>query len=365
MKNYFIFLFNTFIIFLAISNNLYSQVELVKDNLEHPTGIAFHGDRAYATLQGQQPHTGKIVSFEINNPEATYEVLLDSLSEYPRSIAVSGNDLFIGFTGYIGKMTINDNPFELEVFSFNPIFPRCLEVYNDKLYVAENNKISYYDLVTLNKTILIDSMENSPLSLAIKNDILYYSSENNLLKVNLNMPTEIDTFYTDFDHKIYAISIIGNEMYVDQTYLAASSREIIKIDLTNPLNSLETVVSGIGSAIDINYHEGSLYFVSPLEPNNGQVGKIFKVSEEIITNTHLQQMIEPVVFPNPAMESIEIKGIKERDLSISILNQNGQFIRKVVGQSKLDVFDLNQGIYYLEIEEFTTKQKHVTKLIKF
>ena len=75
------------IIFLSllISNLGFSQVNTIIDSLDNPIAMAFVDDEVFVVLHGSLPEEGKIVSFNVTDPQTTYQVHFDSLT-YPRAI---------------------------------------------------------------------------------------------------------------------------------------------------------------------------------------------------------------------------------------------------------------------------------------
>ena len=88
------------ILAILFTNQVYCQYEIVKDSLDDPIAMVFDGDRVFVALHGQEPSHGKIVSFDLDNPQETYRVYFDVLI-YPTALALRDNNLYIGFNNYI------------------------------------------------------------------------------------------------------------------------------------------------------------------------------------------------------------------------------------------------------------------------
>lgn len=344
-----------------------AQFELVKDSLDQPTAITFHENRAFVSLQGAQPNTGKIISFELDNPEETCITHAENLSQYPRSIIAIDNNLYIGFTTYIGKVDLSQSSFEITEFTSNVFFPRCLIVQDNKLYVAEDGRISFVDLASQNAPAipLIENLASRPLSITIKNDALFFTSENNIHQVDLTDPSlEINDLATDLALDVYSITTIGNDLYFDQTFNASGEKTIMKLSLSDPENTMEDVVSGIGSAIHLNHKNGIMYFASPLNAVGSVDGNIYKFSEAITTNNEWTNPIIYQLYPNPAKDFIAIKGLEDQHYKFKVFNQNGQLVNKLSNQSRMDIQALNHGLYFIEIRNTENQVLFQSKFVK-
>ena len=338
---------------LLILVNGISQVELVKDFLKHPTAIDFHNEKAYVTIQGLTPNEGKLVSFDLDNPSQTCITHFENLSQYPRCIATHENIAYIGFNNYIGKIDLNQQNFEIDIFTTSILSPKCLTVKNDILYIAENYKISYINLLDQNPElrVLVDDLNYKPLSIALKDQDLYFTGANNIFKISVDdVSNNVEEVLLDLETTVYSIAIIGNELYFDQTYLIPQKR-ISKIDLENSESNIENIVSNIGSALHMNYFDSTLYFVSPTESNNGQIGKIFKLTEPIINSNNIEEFEIIKTYPNPANSFISIDYPHVNNFEISIYNYNGQLVMKLSGNNRIDIQHLNPGIFLMEFKD--------------
>ncbi|MEM1215064.1 MAG: T9SS type A sorting domain-containing protein [Bacteroidota bacterium] len=351
MKNFLLLLLLSAVCFFPSSS--YAQLELIKNNLNHPTAIAFHGDKIYATLHGNSPNNGGIASFDINDPEGTFVIHLDSLAKYPRSLAIKDDALYIGFTSYIGKVDLTQPEFVLEEYINNVFFPRSLEFVGDRLYIAEDDKITYAD-VSNSSPFTVEVIGNvipSPLSITVKGDELYTTSGNGIYKVSLtdSSPT-LHPVRTDFDNKIYAICAVDNELYLDQTFNSATGKKIVKFNLLEPGNTLETVVDIPGSAIHIIYEEEHIYFSGRGPTIGGTVGQIFKIAEEIIANTEDLKSSSVSIYPNPTRDVIQLVGVPVTNYVVSLFNSLGQLVLQLGNQNTIDLSSLPAGSYYLRID---------------
>lgn len=350
MKNNTLFTLLTSLVFIINCN---AQIELVKDFLKHPTAIDFHDERAFVTIHGLIPNEGKIISFDLENPSETCVTHFENLPGYPRCIAIHENNVYVGFRNFIGIIDLDQQILKLDTLTTSVFRPKCLKIKNDKLYIVEHYKISSINLLEQSpgKTILIDDLNYQPLSIALKDQHVYFTGSNNIFKILIDDVTpNIEEVLLDLETEVYSISIIGNELYFDQTYLLPQ-KHISKFDLDSPASSIENVVSNIGSAIHINHFDSMLYFVSPTEPNNGQIGKIYKLTEPIINSTKTEKVELIRIYPNPANSVVSIDYPNIGSCEISIYNQFGQLIKKLSGQDRIDIQHLNIGIYLIEVKE--------------
>jgi CubicO group peptidase (beta-lactamase class C family) len=56
------------------------------------------------------------------------------------------------------------------------------------------------------------------------------------------------------------------------------------------------------------------------------------------------------VYPNPFSDFIQINGLDEQFLEVSLLNSKGQLLQYFSNQSKLKIIDLPSGLFYLKIK---------------
>lgn len=336
----------------VIHISAFGQYEILKDSLDHPTAIAFHEELAFVSLQGTFPNTGKLISFEIDNPIASCTVHFDSLSEYPRSIVITDNTLFLGFTTYIAKVDLEDEVFSLDVFTSDVFFPRSLKVKNNVLYIAEEDRISFIDLSSQNTipTPLLDKLENSPLSLDIKNDYLYFTELNQILKVDLtSFPLEVENVMDNLENNIYSIKIVGKDLYFDQTFNSQTTKKILKFNIENPTTTLEVVASNMYSAIHINHYQETLYFVSPNPSLVDNIGRVYELNAPVISSNNSITRDVFSIYPNPTNQFLRIENLNTNEFLVEIRDLSGNLIKSVSNRQHINVEALSSGIYLLNI----------------
>lgn len=98
---------------------------------------------------------------------------------------------------------------------------------------------------------------------------------------------------------------------------------------------------------------GNEYAISPIDPSN----KVYEV--EIFFKEQLNieepQIVENILFPNPAVDYLNIKNIENISSNIEIHNALGEKLMQVSGSNRIDIRSLPTGVYYVNINGQTEK----------
>ncbi len=86
--------------------------------------------------------------------------------------------------------------------------------------------------------------------------------------------------------------------------------------------------------------------------------------EDLVTSTHDLADVSINVFPNPTMDIINIEIVGNLNYSASLFELNGKLIKYADNPNFIDVNNLQQGTYLLEIKDEISSQKVVVKIVK-
>ena len=81
-----------------------------------------------------------------------------------------------------------------------------------------------------------------------------------------------------------------------------------------------------------------------------------------LTGTHELNGEEIMIYPNPATDFINIEAMRLESYSIELLNLQGQSILKSNLESRIDVRQLNRGIYFIKVTNASTNQFVIEKI---
>ncbi|MFZ6050618.1 T9SS type A sorting domain-containing protein [Halocola ammonii] len=98
--------------------------------------------------------------------------------------------------------------------------------------------------------------------------------------------------------------------------------------------------------------------------SDGQMtGELFNYLGDGTIDVQEQEPIHASVYPNPASEKVQIKGLKGEQFFVEVLDLTGKIHRKGENLRSVDVSELETGIYLIRISMSGDRQK-VLKLIK-
>jgi hypothetical protein len=219
----------TMILFFSYSNSI-AQSTTVISQLNNPTGIFIDEDNMYiCEFDGN-----KISKIDISNNNPTLQDVFTSISSC-ESLFVNGNDIYVArpAPGKISKIDISSNPptvtdlvtgnlpvgllligndlyfsnyisnkiSKIDISITNPPIidvitglsgPYDLQLNGNDLYISQidGNKISKIDISSGNPTAIDFVNATSPHDIAFKDNILYFSSGNEISKIDLTLSVE-------------------------------------------------------------------------------------------------------------------------------------------------------------------------------
>lgn len=86
--------------------------------------------------------------------------------------------------------------------------------------------------------------------------------------------------------------------------------------------------------------------------------------EDLITSIHEIDNSTIIIFPNPAVDAINIRVTDNLNYSVKLYNLTGKLLVNAVNQTFIDVQDIMQGIYLLEIVNLDSGKKVVERILK-
>lgn len=136
--------------------------------------------------------------------------------------------------------------------------------------------------------------------------------------------------------------------------------------IAGPTSALEPALMSI-NIIDYLSLVGDLFLANDFEE-----GLVYQLSTTPLDtmnmdsmNTNLPSLMPPTIlkaYPNPTQNTFALQGIRnETILQLNIYNNTGKIV-KTAQNHLVDIADLTNGIYFVEIQ--TNKQKYLTKVIK-
>ena len=132
------------------------------------------------------------------------------------------------------------------------------------------------------------------------------------------------------------------------------------------LNSWEELLAHPGSsrwAPGSFVIEGEVYLINGTSFNQ-YVSEIYKFDLNSSFSIGDPTSLNIIVYPNPVSEIINIKGLENQEFKSNIYNLNGVLIESYLNKSTINVENLPNGFYFLEIIDSLKNKKEVKKLMK-
>lgn len=335
--------------FLFLSLSCFGQVRTILDQLDHPIAFTFVNDDIYLALHKSPADSGQIVSFNINDPEASYQILFDGLT-YPRAIKEQDSILYIGLRDAIVACDLRD-----EILAFDTLaqeqflFPRAFAFDGNDLYVAHDKQLSRIDLTKPNAGMRsLRFFEDSPLALEWYNNDLLIAEGNSIHRYELGFVFE--EIIADLEENVYTMLVFGNRLYIDQGPYAPEPEEILVYDLFDLGKEPELFFNDAVSVISLNEYNGELYFANLFRsnPDTPLLGRIQVLDKKPLDTLRLNNLgIE--IFPNPTTGLVYIQ--KEMPLTVKLYNMQGMLMFGYSDADKLDMSGLPNGLYILNTSD--------------
>lgn len=267
MKSRFTFL----IAFYLMAFNASAQLVDVVGGLEHPWGLAFHGNDLFiADANGNKIHKIDITQ---SNP-VLIEVVTAST---PAGLLMVGNDLYFTEyeTGKVKRIDITQpNPTPIEIVDLNGL-ASALYLSGNMLYISSENTNSVFrvDITQPNPTVeTVVSGLSQAYGMVGAGDFLYISQygPGNVVKVNLTSPNPTPVTVATGLGLGAGLTINGNFLYIAHG-AAAGKLSRLAINQSNP--TLEVVVDSGLNRPELCAFDGIDLYIS----NSGNM-KISKIS---------------------------------------------------------------------------------------
>ncbi|WP_171006306.1 T9SS type A sorting domain-containing protein [Chryseobacterium sp. 2VB] len=226
---------------------------------------------------------------------------------------------------------------------------------NTYIYGVSSSAASPVSLITLMKLNQNGDLDNSFGTNGIVNES-YYNSNNYYVDNNILYPTLL----LDNSNHLFLVCMAS------PTGNAADLNQFIK--KFNPDGSVDSGFGNNGIVdVDLNYKEFMrsaimtadqkiLIFGNHQTPNKGIITKVLN-NGNILTAKEERIKGESVsIYPNPVKNILNINSRKMKDNNVEITDANGRNILKaIIKDNKIDVSNLEHGIYYLKIGSITNK----------
>ncbi|MBK9737069.1 MAG: T9SS type A sorting domain-containing protein [Saprospiraceae bacterium] len=343
---------------LLISNLGYSQVNTVIDSLNNPVAMTFIKDEVFVVLHGSLPGEGKIVSFNVADPQASYQIHIDSLT-YPRAIIEKDSILYIGLRDDIVMVDLRNENFQFDtIYHEQFLFPRSFTFDNNNLIFAQQGALSKIDLSkTIYEKEFLFFFENNPLSIATYLNSILIAEGKSIHKYDLNTNT-ISELLNNLNYATYSILIVGNNLYLDQSGLIFGTKEIVVFNLKDLDSGSTSYCDNLGNAIALNEYQGAIYFAEQKAVFNGMPeGKI-----RVIIKEPGNTLFSLNVFPNPTHDFINIEG--NNQYKYVVYNSSGRKVQSETVMQKLNISSEPSGIYNLKIFDQFEHSLKTVKIVK-
>ena len=339
-------------IILLNNNKLNAQLTDLITGVDGPYGIAFSGNYLYVSV-GNLDKISKI-DFTAANPTITDVV---TGLNGPDGLAVNGNYLYIAeYSGNkISKIDLTaSNPVPIDVIT-GVNGPVALIFIGNDLYIGVNNeqkiaKINVLDSTpTLTTVININQILGS--TYARNGNDLYIPIENKISKIDISSPnpTLVDVI-TEIDSP-GSLALNGNILYFSHW---GNVSKISKIDINSVTPTVTDITTAVNGPYGLALNGNDLYISEWIGD------KISKLTNGSLGDSNPVIRYQISLYPNPAEEYIQIKNFEPTSTFI-IYDILGQKVHdgNIAYDQKIDIQKLSYGTYYIKINELTT-----LKLIK-
>ncbi|WP_430408617.1 T9SS type A sorting domain-containing protein [Kordia sp.] len=333
------------ILFLLVSTYTFSQTTDVITGLTQPISLTFKANELYfAEYNGGN---GKISKLNVETAAVPTEVIQNT--DWSIGLLFKDDDLYFGqlIDGNISKLAINNIPLGVtEIIS--GIRPYDFALDGNILYISDyiQDKILKIDMSSPNPT-LIDVVAglSTPYGIALHNNELYIAEYegNKVSKININDPNPIVQEVSSNVLGPSGLYFAGNILFIAE----ADGNKISHIDVSSNQTSVIETVTNLSEPSDLAIYNNELYIT---EYNANKISKL-DISAILSTEDILVQNNKIKLFPNPALNFIQINGLKE-ETEYKIYSINGAKVSDgILNTNKvIDVSVLSPGIYFLSLD---------------
>lgn len=331
------------------------QIEQVLSGLNEPTSVFVDGNSIY---YGQ--FRGSLYKKSMSNDEPA-TVIISSQGIYRTDRA--GEFIYVTESGLgtISRVDLTNPEFGVKTLVEGLDFPSGIVILGDKIYFCEYylGQLSYFDLLNpfIGKQIVVSGLD-TPTGITNIGDEIFISEiePGRVSKVNINDENpKAKVVATGLDAPTELIAI-GKDLLVSEFNGNRISKLVYK---ETPSYSEEYTVESL--VIDIEAPTGLFFDGHNLYMNSFFDGIIYKMEMgPSSTQEESTSARDPLVFPNPSSEYIEIANLKN-ETSYRIYDTAG--IMRISGiiesNQKIDTATLASGMYSMVLDN-----KSVMRFIK-
>lgn len=335
---------------LLFSLNGEAQLEKVIDGLNSPIGISFYQDQLF------------FAEFTSNNISSTYfldpipsaNIIVKNLNS-PIDVTTSGSRLYFSEFGrksvsMVDLSAIAPN-LPAVIVAKDLDTPSGIDVYGSYLYIAEfdGNKISRTDIRSSkpnNHDYLVGL--NTPNSLVVNGDYLYFSERGagtiSRVLVSGKDAGEIEIILEGLDEPV-GVAVRNDVLY----YTEKGNYYVSKVDIDPRLRRPQVVTEVFDKGARLEIFKDDLYIS---ERYSGDILRYSLLELGIDEHSSLSELR---VYPNPTSRFIQVDDFG-MNADIEILDINGLSVYKdeIKKGEKIDIEYLNEGIYFLRLNEVET-----------
>ncbi len=344
MKN---FVLSTVLLF---SFNGEAQLETVVEGLNSPIGISIYEDRLYVA----EFKANQITSINYDHSLIKPWSIVDDIFA-PVDIIVRNNMLYIAEFGskkvsMVDLVESGPNTMPLDV-AVDLKAPVGIAFYGNNLYIAEfdANKISRTDVTRLkpnNEDFLVNL--NGPSSLVEYDGYIYFTEKKSgtISRVDVSSKGlgDVEVLLTGLDRPI-GLAIRRSKLYFTEEGNAYVSEVDINSHILKPV--VLTEIMDVGARLEIN---GDDLYIS-----QRYSGDILRFSLLQLGIGEREGISEMAVYPNPTKRFVSLNEMgNSADIQLLTINGEVIFTKEIRRGEKIDLSGLDEGIYFLRINELET-----------
>jgi WD40 repeat protein len=365
-------------------------------NQRETYAVTFSADGSQI-LSGSECSQAHLRVFDVASGDLNWEYEVDASTMCLISVKFSSNGNYFGTVEETGKLLVFDNTTGFPALAYNVNIGSggsySLDFSSDNTKVAvdgDDGNIRIYDISTSsllntlsghsNAIKSIDWSSNGSFILSASTDstVRVWDAQtavvlhefNNLLKPVISAKVSSDntriivalgdSTIKVFDASTYAElssfespnSVLQIDMSYDNAYIAAAcdTTTLVFDAVSGTVISNFNITNG-GTVYSVGFKPNAYDLVTGTHSGDvvlWSMDDILSVTEKL-TEENVQ------VFPNPASETIQVKGGTSGKL-ISILDLNGKVLRKENLNHATDIKALDDGVYYLQFEDGQSKK---------
>ena len=300
--------------------------------------------------------SGEVYKKDITTSDNNYETFNIGGSGY-EGICKAGNYVYISkpWNGSPGiyRFNPNDNTINFEYFiSIN--HSMGLTNRNSELYFSSDDKIYKVDLNDTNPTpfeiasnINGNQAWNSTMGLKIYENFLYLTELTGISRINLDSGNYEKETITSYTGDSFARGSDENTFYLTG---GQDNTAVYELDIQTQTYSILAQIENFIGTYDIDFANNSLFVTT----REGASDKVIRIDLNPLSVNDFQQ-INTSIFPNPANDFINIKGLEPYE-NITIINSNGQLVKTTkIENDKIDISDLKIGVYFIKSRNLNSK----------